>query len=66
MQTVCYNKNDRISKTAYLKLLFTKLPFNKCMFIDPDTLINGNLYNIFIAKGFQMWYNLVWNDIPRG
>lgn len=44
------NKNDRISKTAYLKLLFTKLPFNKCMFIDPDTLINGNLYNIFIAN----------------
>jgi len=31
-------------------LLFTKLPFNKCMFIDPDTLINGNLYNIFIAN----------------
>ena len=42
-----HNKNDRITSVSYLKLLLTKLPFKKCLFIDPDTLILKNLTQLY-------------------
>ena len=35
--------NDRITQTTYLKLFLTKLPYDKIIFIDPDTIIQQPL-----------------------
>lgn len=42
-----HNKNDRITSTTYLKLLVCQLPYKKCIVIDPDTLIKGDLTHLF-------------------
>ena len=35
--------NDRITSTTYLKLFLTQLPYDKIIFIDPDTIIQQPL-----------------------
>ena len=35
--------NDRITQTTYLKLFLTELPYDKIIFIDPDTIIQQPL-----------------------
>ena len=42
-----HNKNDRITSVSYLKLILTQLPFKKCLFIDPDTLILNDLTQLY-------------------
>ena len=44
-----HNKNDRITSSTYLKLILTQLPFKKCLFIDPDTLILNDLTQLYNA-----------------
>ena len=42
-------ENDRITNAAYLKCFLTELPFRKCLYVDPDTICQKplrELYNI--------------------
>ena len=39
--------HDRITQTTYLKLFLTELPFEKIIFIDPDTLIQKPLNELW-------------------
>ena len=40
-------ENDRITKTTYLKLLLTQLPYDKILLIDADTIIQGSLKELW-------------------
>lgn len=39
--------NDRITQTTYLKLFLTKLPYDKIIFIDPDTIVQKPLNELW-------------------
>ena len=40
-------QNDRITSTTYLKLFLTELPYDKILFIDPDTIIQKPLDDLW-------------------
>lgn len=42
-----HNENDRITDATYLKLLLTKLPFDKIILIDADTIIQSSLKELW-------------------
>lgn len=42
--------NDRITQTTYLKLFLTELPYDKIIFIDPDTIIQQPLDKLWNTK----------------
>lgn len=39
--------NDRITQTTYLKLFLTELPYDKVLFIDPDTIVQKPLNELW-------------------
>lgn len=41
------SKNDRISKTTYLKLFLTELKYDKIIYLDPDTIVQKPLDELF-------------------
>ena len=41
------NANDRISKAAYLKCFLTKLPYEKIIYLDGDTICQGPLNELW-------------------
>ena len=40
-------KNERITQTTYLKLFLTELPYDKVLFIDPDTIVQKPLNELW-------------------
>lgn len=40
-------ENDRITQTTYLKLFLTQLPYEKILFVDPDTIIQQSLAELW-------------------
>lgn len=42
--------DDRITNAAYLKLFLTRLPYDKCIFLDCDVLILKSIYNFYLQE----------------
>lgn len=40
-------ENDRITNAAYLKCFLTELPFRKCLYVDPDTICQKPLRELY-------------------
>lgn len=41
------DKNERLNRTAYLKLFLTRLPFNKVLYVDADTICQAPLNELW-------------------
>lgn len=42
-------EDDRITNAAYLKLFLTKLPYNKILYVDPDTICQKDLSRFYLT-----------------
>lgn len=42
-----HNENDRITDATYLKLMLPKLPFDKIIYIDADTIVQDSLIDLW-------------------